>query len=212
MVKLPFKKILALSAHTDDIEFGAGGTIHRLLKQGAEVYSAVFSSCEESVPEGFPKDVLVKEMHESAARLGLSENNIHLYPYPVRRFPHYRQEILEDLVTLQRLLKPDLVFAPSGFDVHQDHHVIYEEAVRAFRYNSLFGYELPWNNIQFSIDALIELSEEDIHAKSEAIACYKSQGFRHYAQKEFFFGHAQLRGVQKKAKLAEAFQVIRLSL
>ena len=194
------------------MEFGAGGTIHRLLQQGSEVYSAVFSSCEESVPEGFAKDVLVGEMYESAAQLGIVAENISLFPFPVRRFPHYRQEILEDLVRLQRKLQPDMILVPCSQDVHQDHQVIHNEAVRAFRYQSIFGYELPWNNISFSTDALIELSEENIDAKAAAIARYKSQGFRHYAQRDFFYGHARLRGVQKKAPLAEAFEVIRLSL
>ncbi|HKJ67117.1 MAG TPA: PIG-L family deacetylase, partial [bacterium] len=83
---------------------------------------------------------------------------------------------------------------------------------RAFRYRSIFGYELPWNNISFPAEALIRLTTEQLAIKSEAISCYKSQGFRHYSQPEFFQAQASVRGVQYKRELAEAFEVIRLML
>jgi LmbE family N-acetylglucosaminyl deacetylase len=212
MKHLPFHKVLALSAHTDDIEFGCGATIHRLLQQGSEVYSVAFSLCEESVPEGWPKDILLKEMYQSAEALGIQRENIRVYRYPVRRFPQYRQEILEDLVGLQRELRPDLVFVPSRSDIHQDHHVICQEAIRAFRCQTLLGYQLPWNTITFTASALLEVQPEDVEAKAHAIACYRSQEFRHHSQQEYSVAHAHLRGVQNRTELAEAFEVMRLSL
>jgi len=212
MKTLPFKTVLALSPHTDDMEFGCAGTIHRLLRQGAEVYSAVFSLCEESVPDGLPKDILLTEMYQSAEKLGLKKDNVFVYHYPVRRFSERRQDILEDIVKLKKQLTPDLIFTPARNDIHQDHEVITRECVRAFRFNSIFAYELPWNNINFVADALIELSPEDVKIKSQAIACYKSQEFRHYSESDLFKAHATLRGMQNKTDLAEAFEVIRLSL
>ena len=38
---------------------------------------------------------------------------------------------------------------PAYNDVHQDHKVIYEEGVRAFKNTSIFLYEMPWNNLNF---------------------------------------------------------------
>lgn len=212
MNRLPFKKVLALSPHTDDIEFGCGGTLHRLLQQGSEIYSAVFSLCEESVPEGYPSDVLLTEMHRAAEVVGIRRENIFVFHYPVRKFPERRQDILEDLIKLKLKIEPDLLLTPARNDIHQDHAVITAECVRAFRYHSIFAYELPWNNINFVADALIELSAENIAVKSQAIACYKSQEFRHYSRAELFRSYASLRGVQNKTELAEAFEVIRLSL
>lgn len=209
MKSLPFNKILALSPHTDDFEFGCGGTIARLLEEGAEVHTAVFSICQESVPEGFQDDILLHEMHASADTFGISKDHRHIFNYPVRRFSEHRQEILEDLVQLKNELEPDLVFTPSTFDVHQDHEVISRESIRAFRYRSMFGYELPWNNLSFTSQALISLSEKFVQKKSDALSCYNSQGFRHYSQPEFFQAEALFRGVQKKHHLAEAFEVIR---
>ena len=53
-----YSKILVLAPHTDDGEFGCGGTIARLVDTGASVTYVAFSSAEESVPEGMDKDIL----------------------------------------------------------------------------------------------------------------------------------------------------------
>jgi len=37
---------------------GAGGTISKLIEIGANVYYFAFSIAEQSVPDGFPKDIL----------------------------------------------------------------------------------------------------------------------------------------------------------
>lgn len=210
MKNLHFKKILALSAHTDDMEFGSGASLHRFLNQGCEIYSAVFSICEESVPKEYSKDILQTEMYKSAEKLGIKGQNIIVYKYPVRKFLLYRQDILENMIGLLKNINPDLIFTHSTFDIHQDHQVISQESVRAFRYKTLLGYELPWNNISFSTDALIEVQKTNINAKAQALACYESQSFRHYSKEDFILSQAKIRGVQGKTEYAEAFEVIRL--
>jgi len=211
MKTLPFKTVLALSPHTDDMEFGCSATLHRLLQQGASIHTAVFSLCEESVPDGLAKDVLLTEMQAAAEALGIPSKNVHVFRYPVRRFTEHRQDILEDMVTLRKNISPDLVFTPTTKDVHQDHQVISRESVRAFRYQSMLGYELPWNNLTFDAQAVIEISEENLTKKFAAVACYKSQSFRHYFNPELFRSQATLRGLQNKSALSEAFEVIRLA-
>ncbi len=46
------KKILVLAPHTDDGEFGCGGTISKLVREGNDVFYVAFSSCEKSLPIG----------------------------------------------------------------------------------------------------------------------------------------------------------------
>ena len=48
-----FGTVLVLAPHTDDGEFGCGGTMARLIKNGAEVTYVAFSTAAKSVPEGF---------------------------------------------------------------------------------------------------------------------------------------------------------------
>ena len=53
-----FEKILILAPHTDDGEFGCGGSIAKFIDQGAEVTYAAFSTAEESLPPDLPPDTL----------------------------------------------------------------------------------------------------------------------------------------------------------
>ena len=48
------RSVLVLAPHTDDGEFGCGGTIARLVDAGAEVRYVAFSSASRSLPAGFP--------------------------------------------------------------------------------------------------------------------------------------------------------------
>lgn len=206
----PYKKALFLSPHTDDIEFGCGATINRLKSEGLEIFSAVFSFCEESIPDDLPKDILKKEMYEAAKVLQINESNIYTFNYPVRRFPEFRQEILENMVQLKKDIQPDLVFTPSSFDIHQDHEVISKESIRAFRFRTLLGYELPWNNLKFKNQFVVKLKSQNLEKKVAAINCYKSQRFRKYGNAELFKDGAVVRGIQNKIDLAEIFEVIKM--
>jgi LmbE family N-acetylglucosaminyl deacetylase len=203
------KRVLVLAPHTDDGEFGCGGTICRFIQEGAIVYYAAFSSCGISVPKGYPHDVLIKELRAAAFVLGLKKNNLLIFDFPVRRFDHYRQEILEELVNLQRNLDPDMVFMPSQNDLHQDHFVVAMEGRRAFKQSTIFAYEMPWNNITFSTQAFIKLEESHLARKLEALKKYESQSDRPYANEEFIRGIAKARGISAGGIYAEAFEVVR---
>ena len=205
-------KILVLAPHTDDGEFGCGGSIAKLSKKGSEVHYVAFSSCRASVPEGFPNDILVREVKEATEILGISPQNLHILDFPVRKFNHYRQEILEELVKLRGELKPDIVFMPSVNDLHQDHYVVAMEGIRAFKQTTIFAYEIPWNNINFSTQAFIKLDEIDMKTKVEALKKYESQMARPYANEECIRGLAKARGVSSGGEYAEAFEVVRLIL
>lgn len=203
-----FPRALFLGAHTDD-EFGCSGTLARLVDGGTEVHFAAFSPCEESVPAGFPRDVLHHESRAAAARLGIADARWRLYDYRVRNFPARRQDILEELVRLRREINPDLVLLPASSDIHQDHQVIAREGLRAFKFSTVLGYELPMNTITFQHACFVALSEEHLKRKIASLACYESQKFRTYTDESFIRGLARVRGVQAGAEFAEAFEVLR---
>ncbi|CAN5668178.1 hypothetical protein BH10BAC5_BH10BAC5_14340 [soil metagenome] len=202
-------KILVLAPHTDDGEFGCGGTIHKFVKMGREVFYAAFSTAEESVPSNLPRDILTTEVTAATKVLGIKPDHLLLYKYRVRRFATERQEILEDLVKLNKDIKPDLVFMPSLNDLHQDHTTIANEGLRAFKKTSILGYELPWNNLTFTTQSFISLSEENLVAKLNALDCYNSQKGRDYTSGEYIRSLAITRGIQIGIKYAETFEVIR---
>ncbi len=204
-----FKNVYVLAPHTDDGELGAGGTIAKLIESGAEVYYFAFSTAEQSVPEGFPKDILKTEVLNATAKLGIKKENVIIYNYEVRKLNYARQEILEDLIKHRKMLKPDLVLMPSLNDIHQDHATIAQEGLRAFKNTTILGYELIWNNLTFNTTSFVKLDKKYIEAKCDALKEYKSQGIRDYMSEEFIFSLARTRGVQIGVKHAESFEVIR---
>jgi len=173
------------------------------------VYYAAFSLAEESVPPPYPKNILETEVKAATKVLGIDEKNLLLYKYKVRNFAHHRQEILEDLVKLNKDINPDLVFMPSIADLHQDHTTIAHEGLRAFKRRSILCYELPWNNLKFSTNCFIIFGEKELELKFKALDCYNSQKGRNYATEEFIKSLAITRGTQIGTKYAEVFEVVR---
>jgi len=203
------KKILVLAPHTDDGEFGCGGSIAKFIEDGKDVFYVAFSTAEDSVPEGYPKNILELEVKEATKILGINPNNLIIYKFQVRKLNYVRQEILEELVKIRNEISPDLVFIPSPNDLHQDHYTVAMEGMRAFKQVSLLGYEIPWNNITFHTQSFIKLEERHILKKIEALKAYKSQQDRFYANEEFIRSLTITRGIQIGTKYAETFEVIR---
>ncbi len=206
---MKFNKVLVLAPHTDDGEFGCGGTIARLIEEGSEIHLAAFSACEQSVLKKYPADILIGELKNATSLLGINPNNLYLYDYQVRIFSERRQDILQTLINLRETIKPDLVFMPCLDDIHQDHYTIAQEGLRAFKFTSILCYEMPWNNITFNTRSFVHLDEKHINKKIDALKEYKSQAHRPYANEEFIRSLARTRGVQINAQYAETFDVIR---
>lgn len=203
------KRILILAPHTDDGEFGCGGAIHKFSTEGDEVYYVAFSSCQISVPKGYPDDILTKEVKKATLRLGIKPENLILFNYEVRTMNYHRQEILDDMIRLRESIKPDMIFMPSLNDMHQDHKTVAEEGLRAFKFSTIMAYEMPWNNMTFSTSSFVILSPENLQAKVEALNEYQSQAHRPYASENFVRSLATTRGVQIGSNHAEAFDVLR---
>lgn len=195
-------KIIVLAPHVDDGEFGCGASLAKFIRNGCDIYYYAFSKA--LIP-----DQLMLELNNSSSVLNINKNNINVYDFPVRSFPKYRQDILEILVDIYKNNRPDLVFLPSSFDTHQDHKVIFEEGFRAFKGTSMLGYELPWNNINFSTDCFISINREEAELKIKSVECYKSQSNKYYATREAVSSLMRVRGVQVFTEYAEAFENIR---
>lgn len=209
MNNLKFENVLVLAPHTDDGELGAGGTIAKFIEQGSKVTYVAFSTAEQSVPEGLPKDVLRTEVKAATKTLGIQLENLIVLNFQVRKFNYVRQEILEELIKIRKSQKFDLVLIPSLKDIHQDHAVIAQEGVRAFKNTSILGYELIWNDLQFDTTCFVKLEKRHVETKVAALSRYESQNMREYMSPEFIWSLAKMRGVQVNASYAECFEVIR---
>jgi N-acetylglucosamine malate deacetylase 1 len=205
-----WKRVLVLAPHTDDGEFGCGGTMARLVDAGVDVRYVAFSIATKSLPPGFPPDTLAREVREATAELGLSEAALTVHDFEVRTFPERRQDILELLIALWEEWQPDAVFQPSIHDVHQDHQVVAAEGVRAFKRTTLLGYEIPWNNYDFAYQAYVALEPVHLERKVAALSKYASQQHRRYSDSEYIRNVARTHGINVNREYAEVFEVYRV--
>ena len=198
-----------LAPHTDDGELGCGATLVRAFEEGALIYYVAFSTAEESVPEGYPKNQLEVEVRNATQVLKIDPDKLLVYKYEVRKLNYVRQEILEALIQLRGDIGPDLIFLPSLQDIHQDHEVIAKEGLRAFKNFSLLGYELIWNNKSFDTDCFIPVQKSHVDLKIEALQAYETQRGKIFMDPDFIESMARVRGAQIGVPFAEAFEVIR---
>src|SRR6266536_2375391 len=71
-----WRKALVLAPHTDDGEFGCGGTMARLVEAGCDVRYVAFSIATRSLPPGFPPGTLAQEVREATAELGIPAESL----------------------------------------------------------------------------------------------------------------------------------------
>ncbi len=205
-----WQRALVLAPHTDDGEFGCGGTMARMVEAGVDVRYVAFSIATRSLPEGFPPDTLAREVREATGELGIPSGNLTVHDFDVRTFPEHRQEILELLVECWEEWRPDVVFQPSHHDIHQDHRTIADEGLRAFKRTTILGYEIPWNNFDFSYQCYFALERSHVERKAAALARYASQAHRRYSDPEYIWNVARTHGINVNREYAEVFQVYRV--
>lgn len=166
-------KILFIGAHTDDVELSCGGTIHKLIQAGHDVRVYVFSYVQ--------KMTLLLEHQRSMMELGVQ--NYVLNTYDTRTFSYYRQNILNDLINYKSSFTPDYIFTHDIDDIHQDHSVVGQETLRAFKYSNILTYLHPWNGSQ-KPNYFVSLSKTNVDAKVTALKQYESQSHRTYMDEE----------------------------
>lgn len=199
------ERVLFLGAHPDDIELGCGALLHQIVQE-TDVLCVTLSDNQKN-----PDLQNVKNEHlESMAVLGVPQESIVLGPFTTRVFPDARQEILEYFLRLRKDFKPDLIFVHSGQDVHQDHNTMTEEALRAFRGITVLGFDVVRSSYDFFPHFLVEVTEEDVQKKIEALACYETYRDRYYFNAELTRSIMVRHGALAERPFAEGFDILRI--
>ena len=82
--------------------------------------------------------------------------------------------------------------------------------MRAFKRTTILGYEIPWNNFDFSYQAYFALERTHIERKVAALEKYASQHHRRYADPEYVWNLSRKHGINVNREYAEVFQVSRV--
>jgi LmbE family N-acetylglucosaminyl deacetylase len=201
------QRILFVGAHPDDIEIGCGALLAHISRNSdAEVLCATISDNQKN-----PKlKKLVEEHYKSMEILGISEDEIILKDFETRNFPRDRQKILEFLYELNGSFKPNIVFAHSDADIHQDHGVVTTEALRAFRGTSVLGFDVLRSSYGFFPHFLVEVSEEDVELKVKALEAYETYRSRYYFDPEIICSTLVRHGALAERRFAEGFDILRI--
>jgi N-acetylglucosamine malate deacetylase 1 len=199
------KKVLFLGAHPDDIELGCGALLHHIVKR-TDVLCVTLSDNQKN-----PDLQNVKNEHfDSMTTLGVSREHIVLGPFTTRIFPESRQEILEYFLQLRKDFHPDLIFVHSKQDVHQDHNVMTDEALRAFRGITVLGFDVVRSSYGFFPHFLAEVTEEDVEKKIEALSCYETYRDKYYFNREVTRSIMVRHGALAECPFAEGFDILRI--
>jgi LmbE family N-acetylglucosaminyl deacetylase len=205
MLSLPLRapsaeplSVLAIGAHPDDIEIGAGGLLLGLAPGRPRVRYTVLTGSAERHQEA-----------RNAARAFLPDADlaIELHDLPEGRLPAVWGSVKEILEGIARSCTPDVIIAPSNGDAHQDHRTIAEIIPTVFRDQLYLAYEIPkWDGDLSRPSVYVPLSAETAARKVELLSkCFPSQRSRDWWDDEVFLGLARLRGMECRARYAEAF-------
>jgi len=199
------KRILFLGAHPDDIELGCGALIHHIVKQ-TEVLCVTLSDNKKNPDLKNIKD----EHYKAMSVLGVPKEKVVFGPFTTRIFPNERQEILEYFLKLRKSFQPDIIFVHSGQDVHQDHNTVTEEALRAYRGITVLGFDVVRSSYDFFPHFLVEVTEEDVNKKVEALAQYETYHERYYFNAELTRSIMVRHGALAECPFAEGFDIMRI--
>lgn len=192
--------LVALGAHPDDIEIGCGGTLLRL----AETVPGL--TAEFVLATGNP--VRLEEARRGAELfLPGCEVSVTSAELPDGRLPSHWEAVKELLEATARGRHADLVLAPSRADAHQDHRILAELATTVWRDHLVLNYEIPkWDGDIGRPWLYVALTEEQLREKVARLSkAFPSQVDRDWFDDEVFSGLARLRGMECRARYAEAF-------
>lgn len=199
------RSLLFLGAHPDDIELGCGAFISDMIGK-ADIHCLTFSDNQKN-PDLLH---LVGEHYDSMHQLGLTDNQIELGQFETRRFPDFRQEILEKMLALRRQYQPEIVFVHTAQDIHQDHQTVTQEATRAFRGTTVLGFDVLRSSYGFFPHFLAEVSEQSVENKIAALNKYSTYSSRYYFSPEIIRATAIRHGALAERPFAEGFDIIRI--
>ena len=223
------ERALVITAHPDDSEFGAGGTVATLVKDGCEVTYCIATngnkgSSDRSMTAERLAEIRAEEQRNAARVLGVAR--VEFLGYPDGEIEDTR-DLRRDVSRQIRAWRPDLVIAQNPHRTynlgasHRDHritagvaldcvyplardHMAFPELMPEFEPHKVRQvYLMQWENPHVVVDI-----SEVMDLKMKALACHASQ-FKDFAAVEARVRErSRALGKAKGYEYAEAFDRI----
>ena len=202
-------RVLAVGAHSDDIEIGCGGTLLSWIRSGEriDVTWVVLAAAGEREAEA--------RASAEFFLAGAAGCRIISHRFRDGYFP-YDAGVKDVFEQLKATIEPDVVFTHYRDDRHQDHRVVSDLTWNTFRSHMILEYEVPkYDGDLGAPNVFVPLTAAICHEKVDGLLKhFPSQAGRHWFTPETFLGLARLRGLEagNSTGYAEAFYARKLTL
>jgi LmbE family N-acetylglucosaminyl deacetylase len=195
--------VLALGAHSDDVEIGCGGTILTLLKRSPRlrVWWVVLGASGRRAAEA-----------EASARdflRGAGGGRVIVKGFRDGFFPYTATEVKEFFEELKQEVSPDLILTHHLHDRHQDHRLVCDLTWNTFRNHLILEYEIPkYDGDMGAPNMFVPIDNRTAEKKVTLLEKhFGTQRSKHWFDREMFLGLMRVRGVESggQGRYAEAF-------
>jgi hypothetical protein len=195
--------VAVIGASCGDIAVGVGATLMEIAsdKPDLVVHALVLT--------GGGTDREVEEKNAFITLCPSADVRLTVADLPGGQLQDHRRRVKQLLSDFRRDCEPDMVFGPPSSDRDEDHRFLAELIPTEFRDHLVLGYEVLAPDSDLPNPSLyLPIPTETAHEKARLLTqCYPSQSRRLWFDEEAFVGLMRVRGVQCRARYAEAFAV-----
>lgn len=214
-------RILAVGAHPDDVELGAGGTLARHAAAGDQVYIVTLAAGPMS--RGGGKAELQKYRGQAIAAATVLGARVATLSFADQRFDRVDRLVLVQAIEAAiHSTNPERVYTHHRGDRNLDHRITHDAVMTACRpvpgavVRSVFAFEVQssteWGDEPFCPSVFVDVTGDPLSKKLEALACYEGEmarAFPHPRSVEAIAALARWRGATAGIEAAEAFVLLR---
>jgi LmbE family N-acetylglucosaminyl deacetylase len=219
-------KTLVVAPHPDDELLGCGGTLLRRVAEGGTVAWLLMTAITQE--NGWSAERIERrafEIDQVRQRLHIAPHHLYALGFPAAELDRLPMNTLVRTISqVFSSFEPNEVFLPHPGDAHSDHRITFEAASsctkwfrypsvkRVMTYETLSETEFGINHVgkPFHPNLLVNISEY-LEEKLSLLRIYQSELGDHPFPRslEAVRALSLLRGSQRGARAAEAFEVLR---
>ncbi len=171
--------MLVLAPHPDDEVFGCGGAILRHASLGDAVHVIIASDgAFHAEAEQKARHTAIRQAESNAAARIMEYGQPEYWRLPDRRIT-CDEPLIQRIMAAMAAFRPDLVMAPSIFEVHPDHLALGMATLAAVRRHATDGQPPTLAMYEVGVpmqrpNLLLDISDLEAR-KQQAMACFASQ-------------------------------------
>lgn len=182
------KTIAVIMAHPDDEVLGCGGSISRLVREGNVVHIFIMASGLTSRGPTENSALIELKIHAEKAVSRLGATSIEFADFPDNSMDGVNLlDVVKRIELYLKKTKPDVIFTHHHGDINIDHDITQRavmtatralpnsKTIEVFACEILSSSEFGPAHKRLQPHVYIRLSEEDVDAATQALACYESE-------------------------------------